>query len=173
MVSLPGSQIPSGKADECNRDLSSTISIVSGCHLKRLRRFVPKGKARRDHPKKDDAALLCAKVRYSSSREARQPQPNFPAGPPQIRGKAKGTQGRTTKRTSHVQDVRLVFNASWTSPCYLAEKLNRSNKSPMAGVFNGTYGLLLLATGLGKLSRLRVVTGARSQLRSTNFRIET
>src|SRR5438105_15914887 len=51
-------------------------------------------------------------------------------------------------------------------------KLNRSLRSPIAGLFNGTYGLLLLVMGLGKLSRLRAVSGASPQLASMNFRIE-
>src|ERR1700704_5280634 len=51
-------------------------------------------------------------------------------------------------------------------------KLNRSVRSPIAGLFNGTYGLLWLVTGLGKLSRLRAVSGASPQLDSMNFRIE-
>src|SRR5215467_11412669 len=55
----------------------------------------------------------------------------------------------------------------------IRQKVKKSNISPIAGEFSGTYGLALVATGLGKLSRLRVVTGARFQLRSMNFRIET
>ena len=43
----------------------------------------------------------------------------------------------------------------------------------MAGLFVGTYGLSAEATGLGKLSRLRVVTGGTAQFASMNFRIET
>ncbi len=56
---------------------------------------------------------------------------------------------------------------------YFFPKLNRSIKLPMAGLFSGTYGFSFVATGLGKLSRLRSVTGARCQLASMNFRIET
>ena len=52
-------------------------------------------------------------------------------------------------------------------------KLNRSIRSAMAGLFSGTYGLLLLVMGLGKLSRLRLETGASPQFASINFKIET
>ena len=43
----------------------------------------------------------------------------------------------------------------------------------MAGLFTGTYGLPDAVTGFGKLSRLRLVTVSKPQLRSMNFRIET
>ena len=52
-------------------------------------------------------------------------------------------------------------------------KLNQSIMSPIAGLFNGTYGLSLAVTGLGKLSRPRLVTGLNPQFASMNFRIET
>ena len=52
-------------------------------------------------------------------------------------------------------------------------KSKKSIMSPIAGLLSGTYGLLLLATGLGKLSRLRLVSGESFQFASMNFRIET
>lgn len=52
-------------------------------------------------------------------------------------------------------------------------KLNRSNKSPIAGPFVGTYGSLGVVTGFGKLSRLRLVTGGKLQFLSMNLRMET
>ena len=52
-------------------------------------------------------------------------------------------------------------------------KLNKSNKSPIAGPFVGTYGSLGVVTGLGKLSRLRLVTGGKLQFLSMNLRMET
>jgi hypothetical protein len=62
-------------------------------------------------------------------------------------------------------DMRLRYGA--------VGKLNRSNKSPMAGPFVGTYGSLDAVTGLGKLSRLRLVTGGKLQFLSMNLRMET
>src|SRR5580700_5513758 len=62
-------------------------------------------------------------------------------------------------------DMRLRYGA--------VGKLNRSNKSPMAGPFVGTYGSLGAVTGLGKLSRLRLVTGGKLQFLSMNLRMET
>ena len=44
--------------------------------------------------------------------------------------------------------------------------------SPMAGELSGTYGLLRDVTGLGKLSRLRLVMGCKPQFFSMNFTIE-
>ena len=52
-------------------------------------------------------------------------------------------------------------------------KSNSSNRSLIAGLLSGTYGLLNSATGLGKLSRLRSVTGGKLQFRSMNLRIDT
>jgi hypothetical protein len=43
----------------------------------------------------------------------------------------------------------------------------------MAGPLTGAYLLGPRCTGLGRLSRLRLLTGARPQLRSMNLRIET
>ena len=46
--------------------------------------------------------------------------------------------------------------------------------SPIAGMFTGTYGSPACGViGLGRLSRLRCVSGFRCQLRSMNFAIET
>ena len=56
---------------------------------------------------------------------------------------------------------------------YRDGNLNRLIRSSMAGLFVGTYGLSAEATGLGKLSRLRVVTAGTAQFASMNFRIET
>ena len=56
---------------------------------------------------------------------------------------------------------------------FLCEKLNRSNKSSIAGLLVGTYGLAAVATGFGSLSRLRVEIVGKFQLCSMNFRIET
>jgi hypothetical protein len=52
-------------------------------------------------------------------------------------------------------------------------KSNASNRSSSAGLLVGTYGLFFAIFGLGRLSRLRVVSGWSFQLRSMNFRIET
>ena len=136
---VPGRELhPLKSSAFSRRTVSSTISIVSGCHLRRLRRFVTKGKEHRDHPKKDDAALLCAKVRYSPSCEARQPQHNFPAGPPKSEERRKEHRVERRSGRPRFRTSASVFNACWTPPCYFLEKLNRSNKSPIAGVFSGT-----------------------------------
>lgn len=55
----------------------------------------------------------------------------------------------------------------------LSEKLNSANRSPMAGLLTGTYGLFDMVIGLGKLSRLRRVIVSVPQFRSMNLRIET
>ena len=60
-----------------------------------------------------------------------------------------------------------------TKTIHFLSKLNKSIKLPMAGLFRGTYGLSLLVMGFGKLSRLRLVTGASFQLASMNFKTET
>ena len=52
------------------------------------------------------------------------------------------------------------------------QKLNRSNRSPIAGLFPGTYGVVP-PVGLGRLSRLRSLIAGSDQLCSMNFRIET
>lgn len=52
-------------------------------------------------------------------------------------------------------------------------KLNKSVRSPRAGLFDGAYGLVTLGIGLGRLSRLRSVIGGSAQLYSMNFSIET
>jgi hypothetical protein len=52
-------------------------------------------------------------------------------------------------------------------------KVNMSNRSLIAGLFSGTYGLSFMVLGLGKLSRLRWLTGGKFQLRSMNFSRET
>jgi hypothetical protein len=52
-------------------------------------------------------------------------------------------------------------------------KLNKSNRSLIAGLLIGTYGLKKNEIGFGKLSRLLFVSGLRRQLRSMNFRTET
>src|ERR1700682_2151518 len=82
----------------------------------------------------------------------------------------RGTQGKAPQRMGR----RIGPSAAgYTNYLYSwAPKLNRSLRSPIAGLFNGTYGLLLLVMGLGKLSRLRAVRGASPQLASMNFRIE-
>ncbi|WP_408123461.1 hypothetical protein, partial [Caballeronia grimmiae] len=51
----------------------------------------------------------------------------------------------------------------------VAPEVEKSNRSPIAGAFTGTYGLLLRWIGFGRLSRLRPVIGGKSQLRSMNF----
>ena len=51
-------------------------------------------------------------------------------------------------------------------------KSNASNRSSSAGLLVGTYGLFFAIFGLGRLSRLRVVSGWSFQLRSMNLRIE-
>ena len=48
-----------------------------------------------------------------------------------------------------------------------------SIRSPIAGRLVGTYGLAGVATGFGRLSRLRVVTGLKPQFASMNFSVET
>jgi hypothetical protein len=55
----------------------------------------------------------------------------------------------------------------------VAGNWNKSLKSPIAGLFTGTYGLPNSCFGLGKLSRLRLLMVGRSQLYSMNFRIDT
>ena len=52
-------------------------------------------------------------------------------------------------------------------------KSNASNRSASAGLLVGTYGLLFATVGFGRLSRLRVVSGFRFQLRSMNYSSET
>jgi hypothetical protein len=42
------------------------------------------------------------------------------------------------------------------------EKSNMSKRSPIAGMFTGTYGFADVEIGFGKLSRLRVVSGFNS-----------
>src|SRR5271170_7052231 len=73
-------------------------------------------------------------------------------------------------RTSR-RDRRLTY----LPPPTLAPeaKSNSSNKSLIAGLLSGTYGLFGSANGLGKLSRLRCVTGGKFQFRSMNLRMET
>src|SRR4030081_1398605 len=81
----------------------------------------------------------------------------------------RGSKGKALWRMVLDWAIRYSFCdylSSW-SP-----KWNRSIRLPIAGLFNGTYGLLWLVTGLGKLSRLRAVRGASPQLASMNFRIE-
>jgi hypothetical protein len=54
------------------------------------------------------------------------------------------------------------------------QKLKRSNKSLIAGLFVGTYGPLEVdVVGFARLSRLRPVTFGSFQFRSMNFKIET
>ncbi len=48
-------------------------------------------------------------------------------------------------------------------------KSNMSNRSPTAGMFLGTYGWSGSMCGLGRLSRLRPVSGFKCQFRSMNF----
>src|SRR5271163_2334585 len=62
------------------------------------------------------------------------------------------------------------FDAPWACA---AGKTNASNRSSMAGVFNGTYGLFEAVFGFGRLSRLRPVKGLSPQFRSMNLMIET
>ena len=52
-------------------------------------------------------------------------------------------------------------------------KLNKSVRSPSAGLFDGAYGSVTLGIGLGRLSRLLSVIGGSAQLYSMNLRIET
>ena len=51
-------------------------------------------------------------------------------------------------------------------------KSNIPIRSPNAGLFSGTYGFFLSATGFGRLSRLRFDSGASFQLRWMNFSID-
>src|ERR1700756_1418951 len=78
--------------------------------------------------------------------------------------------GEVTSPTLSSKDRRTRVG---TRLVYFFPKLNKSIKLLMAGPFRGTYGFSLVATGLGRLSRLRSVTGAKCQLASMNFRIET
>src|SRR6516165_288841 len=48
-------------------------------------------------------------------------------------------------------------------------KSNMSKRSPIAGMLTGTYGLPPAVMGLGRLSRVRAVSGFKRQLRSMNF----
>jgi ABC-type taurine transport system ATPase subunit len=78
---------------------------------------------------------------------------------------------------------RAAFAAAPSSVCVtsphnntcqrVAGNWNKSLKSPIAGLFTGTYGLPNSCFGLGKLSRLRLLMVGRSQLYSMNFRIDT
>jgi hypothetical protein len=52
-------------------------------------------------------------------------------------------------------------------------KSKKSNRSLIAGLFTGTYGLSGSVIGFGKLSRLRLVIAGSPQLRSMNLTIET
>ena len=58
-------------------------------------------------------------------------------------------------------------------PPICGPKSNSSNRSLIAGLLSGTYGFSGNANGLGKLSRLRCVTGGKFQFRSMNLRMET
>src|SRR5579872_2808791 len=94
------------------------------------------------------------------------------------------TEGEKLKRSADSKK-RRQSRMRWLTPVlagtnvvcgYLlagVPNVNMSIKSPMAGLFTGTYGLLAVATGLGKLSRLRLVTGFNPQLASMNFKTET
>lgn len=59
------------------------------------------------------------------------------------------------KRRSGWPRVRVIRLRAPEHLPYSSPKLNRSIRSPIAGLFKGTYGLLWWVTGLGKLSRLR------------------
>ena len=68
-----------------------------------------------------------------------------------------------------------VSRNSWSPrsvPGHRCPKSNMSNRSPIAGMLVGMYGELALMIGLGRLSRLRSVSGFSSQLRSMNFTTE-
>jgi hypothetical protein len=54
-------------------------------------------------------------------------------------------------------DTRVGYPSNYSD--YGLGNLNKSIRLPMAGVFRGTWGLLLVAIGLGRLSRLRSLTG--------------
>ena len=72
------------------------------------------------------------------------------------------------------RSVEIAIPAErFRSLCYSLGKLKKSNKSPMAGPFVGTYGLFAAVTGFGKLSRLRLVIGGKLQFLSMNLTMET
>jgi hypothetical protein len=52
-------------------------------------------------------------------------------------------------------------------------EVEQFEKSLIAGLFSGTYGFAKAVAGLGKLSRLRDVTGPTFQFLSMNLRMET
>ena len=86
------------------------------------------------------------------------------AGPRAMTRVGRIPVSRCIGRLDYTRSATLTFDQP---RCYL--NWNKSNKSPIAGMFFGTYSLLF-CFGLGRLSRLRPVSVAPSiQFRSTNF----
>ena len=75
--------------------------------------------------------------------------------------------------TKPIPHLRIGTVHCWNSYFLFPPKLNKSVRSPRAGLFDGAYGSVTLGIGLGRLSRLRSVIGGSAQLYSMNFKIET
>src|SRR5258708_31243912 len=67
----------------------------------------------------------------------------------------------------------FIPSSDYRPPCSQPAKSNRSNKSPIAGVFVGAYRFSPSVFGLVRLSRLRPLTVGRFQSRSMYFSTET
>ena len=72
---------------------------------------------------------------------------------------------RLSGRAARARSALISADERWKS--------NSDIRSPIAGPFVGTYGSDPLATGFGRLSRLRPDSGGRPQLASMNFSTET